>query len=234
MFYAWAQPDRLWLLLPFGEEEVPIQSIVVNGHSVKLQFQSSFAITCHKKSCVFADITDYVRFEQDNSLLILADRPFGRNVLGAYLVYPKGSDTNDVSAAMKPATVQVPVEVTRPYTHDGIKIQKAWLDKPEFEAYGDITLRVKVNCLSQQVRRILCSCPITIDGFSQLTMNTDRFLQYDVQEDVWKVKFIISPRNMLIIDDPVIHIQALDISGNTDTTIIPIEWKFPRSKEVTQ
>ena len=234
MFYAWAQPDRLWLLLPFGEEEVPIQSIVVNGHPVKLQFQSSFAITCHKKSCVFADITDYVRFDQDNSLQILADRPFGRNVLGAYLVYPKGKDTNDVSAAAKPATVQVPVEETGPYTHGGIQIQKAWLDKPEFEAYGVITLRVKVNCLPQQVKRILCSCPITIDGFSQLTMNTDRCLQYDAQEDVWKVKFIISSRNMLIIDDPVIHIQALDMAGNADTKIIPIEWKFPRPKEVTQ
>lgn len=229
MQLSWTNPSRLYFIIPFIDaEEVDDINVYLNGIEVNVESITNFAITKDKKTCFIVDITDNIN-DDTNSLIINVDTNNSCNFLGSYLVFPKLSQTKTVNQGLETKFYideylgSNPVLIKSNSENNGIKILSASID--DFKSYTIVTLKVKVNCDSKVVRKILCSCPIIIDSYCRFTMNTDRELQYNENDNIWEVDFYVGNRRLTIIDDKDIHIRAIDVFGYADDYVIDIDWK---------
>ena len=59
-----------------------------------------------------------------------------------------------------------------------------------------------------------------------MTMNTDRELLYDEEKEIWEAELIVGQRNLLIIDDALLHLRAVDRNGFVAQCVLETEWEF--------
>lgn len=241
MQYAWSLPHRLYLVIPFVDaEEVEGLRAFVNGKECALQFSACWAITSMKKACFFGDVTELVTYDDTNEIFIQAEK-IGENMfLGGYLSYPELECTKTVTqtesgerrrgfglsepAAKEPWGSNPPI-IPSSGENGGIRILYARCTGA-FREHSVVRLEAALNKAPQSIRRVLCSCPITIDDYSDMTMNTDRELLYNEERGIWETELIVGQRRLLIIDDAALHIRAVDCNGFVDQCTVEIEWEF--------
>lgn len=238
MGFVWTVPDRIYLVLPFVDaQEVSDIRVLLNGKELPLQTTAHWAITSMKRCCFYCDITDAVQLDCVNDLTVQAAQIGDSMFLGAYLLCPPAKKTAQIaplSERMHPPVVYSAANaplVPSDEKNGGVQIVDAKWSRPCFEEYTDITLLVRLSLPPEQVKKVICSCPITIDGYSQLTMNTDRELIYDAETGLWSVKLIIGDRKLLIMDDHVVHIRAIDNNHFADDCILPVHWRYKGESE---
>lgn len=233
MHFAWAFADRLYLVLPFADSERASGiECRINGYSQRMFIVSCRSLKEMKRVCWFCDITEFVKYGCQNDVEVYI-RSCAKNMfLGGYLVYPKGKKSNEVyNDQMECKNINKFLNSNLPvfesnHTNGGVRIIQAKWSRRYFEEHTEIRLKVILNKSYEDVRRVVTSCPITIDAESKMTMNTDRELLYNQEKNLWETKFLIGSRNFLIIDDAFVHIKAIDKKYFSDTYILPIEWKF--------
>lgn len=230
MQLAWSVPDRIYFVIPFTDcDGVENLKLYVNRKECSLKRVTSWAITRDKTACFIGDITDYVIFGVGNLCEIAAERLPENTFSGAYLVYDSDVYTDEVHEGERTVECFQYPESGEPILRsdeNGIKILSAEWVGGNFASHKEVTLCVKLNYNPDKVKRVFCSVPITIDGYSQLTMNTDRSLTYNPENGLWEVKLIIGDRRLLIIDDVASHIRAIDINNMVDDFVLPINWDF--------
>lgn len=229
MQFSWTNPSRLYLVITFKEaEDVSFIKVLLNEKIVNVEEISNFAITKDVKTCYIADLTDFVNYIDENNLKICIDESNIDNFINAYLVYPKLSKTTEVTSYIDNIElndeflISNPVLMKSNVKNNGIKIIFAEIEN--FKSYSTISLKVKVNCSHENVKKILCSCPIIIDSFCRFTMNTDRELEYNPNSQLWETSFYVGNRRLTIIDDKDIHIRAIDNNGYADDYVLDIDW----------
>lgn len=230
-YYVWSLPYKLFIVLPFTDaEETSVESIKVNGKTADIKQFTCWAISTVKRSAYFADITELVKFGSKNKLTVNVNKVDKNRFMGAYLSYadmPLSQTVYPISE--KVAILSTPLSCNPPLKKSndkqGVKIISAKLSD-DFKEHSKVTLFVRLNANRECIKKVFCRCPITIDGYSCLTMNTDRELIYNADSNQWEVTFIIGERRLLIIDDAVIHIRAVDKNDFADDCVLPVIWKF--------
>lgn len=238
MGLVWTVPDRIYLILPFVDaQEVSDIHVLLNGKELLLRVAAHWAITSMKRSCYYCDITDAVRLDRVNDLAVQAAQIGASMFLGAYLLCPPAKKTKEIaSLSEKPDSPVVYTAanaalVPSDEKNGGVRIVDAQWSRPCFEEHTEIRLLVRLSLPPERVKKVICSCPITIDGYSQLTMNTDRELIFDAETGLWSVKLIIGDRRLLIMDDHVVHIRAVDDHHFADDCILPVHWRYQGNGE---
>ena len=233
MGMIWTVPDRVFLVVPFVDaENTDGISIKVNGKEMSVSVTAHWAITTMKKGCYYCDVTEVIHVDQFNDVRLEANT-IGENMfMGAYLLCPPCEKSAKIlpltDYAYKPITFTTANPPLAPSDdkNGGVRILDAKWSAPQLTEFEEITLQVWLNLPQEQIEKIICSCPITIDGYSQLSMNTDRELKYDPERKCWSVKFVVGNRKLLIMDDPAIHIRAIDKNHFADDYILPVHWKY--------
>jgi len=82
--FVWARPDRLWFMAPLvNSERTESVTLQVNGKPVPVRHYCPYRPAMH-----YADITDHVRWGEDNELRLELTGLGADQFLGPYLDYP--------------------------------------------------------------------------------------------------------------------------------------------------
>lgn len=231
--FAWAEPHRLHLTIPFAEpHRVENLSCELNGQRVKLELVDTRHAGVQAKILYFADITDQVRFGGENQLTISADRVDEDGFLGAMLDYPEGKPTEEVHPCAReahPASTG-PIGQARRLRAAELGerapiIESAWIAQGMICENAPYTVAASVNMGPDALEGVYLSAQISIDAISGQTLRADEALAYDPASGLWKCTLLPPSRKLLIIDGKDLHLWAVTKEGIVGgTRAIQAEW----------
>ena len=235
--FAWARPYRLHLVLPFSDTSV-IGNILVKLNGIELSVDCLKA-NHYKESrpiVYFADITDFVLWEETNLIELMLERVPERHFMGAYLYYPNEEDTSIVVPDMEAETlnglVDYPLYDTKPllpYQNRTIRIpavDMAWIKEGYIEEMQDFTVCAYVNLPEDEIEGVYLSAQIAIDDTGE-TLKSDECMEYDPVKRLWKKTLHMGNRQYLIIDEEYIYIWAITKDQYMSKQYkIKVEWRL--------
>lgn len=226
--FAWARTDRLYLILPFTDaNKVKNPTLFLNGRQQEL-----FGMTTVRGTvmCYHVDITDEVIWGKENTLHLYTDFMPEGQFLGAYLVFPEGNKSKNISEIdfTKRVFLNKPLDSEiRKQNSEGrcIAVTAAWTDEPvrEFRTYR---LYATVNLEPERIKGVLASAQICIDRESR-NLGSDVMLEYDVERGAWIADMKPGSRQYLIMDPYALHVWAEAKDGTCSKTVkVPLEWEL--------
>lgn len=231
--YAWAQPHRLHLMLPFAyPDHVRGLRAELNRQPVALKLVESWHDGIQARILYFADVTDQVRWDAENQLVLHIDGMDADSFLGARLDFPEGSLTAQVSAC---APLEMPVSshplgMPRPLRlpASGSRkpvVESAWVVDGIIEENHPYVLCASVNLPHDQLEGVYASAQISIDAHSGPSLRSDQRLEYDPETGLWKRALLPGSRRLLIFDGKDIHVWAVAADGVVSEPVrVPAEW----------
>ena len=231
--YAWAQNDRLHLMLPFAyADHVQNLSAELNGQRVPIQLADSWHDGTQARILYFADVTDMVYWEKENRLIIRVDGMDAGSFMGARLDFPEGVRTDLVSACAPvcPTVSFAPVGMPRPLLkpEPGSRlpvIESAWIAEGIISENRPYTLYASVNLPREALEGVYASAQISIDAHSGPSLRADQRLDYDSETGLWKRVMLPGSRRLLIIDGKDIHVWAVTKQGYVGETVrVAVQW----------
>ena len=228
--FAWARPDRLYLVLPFTDaNKVKEPCLFLNGKRQTLFCMASVRGTV---MCYHVDITEEVLWGEENRLRLCAESLPAGQFLGAYLVFPEGCITQEIyevnftnrEILSKPLDSELSV---RPAINCGrsLSVMAAWVDETIRE-YRTYRLYAMVNLEPEQIKGVYASAQICIDRESR-NLGSDIRLEYDDRTKVWSADMKPGSRQYLIMDPGVLHVWAEAWDGSFSETVkVPVEWEL--------
>lgn len=223
--FAWARPDRLWLVIPFADaDRVGTVSLRVNGNDVPAEGH----VIRDRRIIHYADITDAVRWGATNRVgLALTD--VGENqFLGPYLDYPAGDPAAEALAAE-----------TAPVVFDGRPLDpdtpgRAPAGPKDTRAMPVVTsLRLNPGYYREgETTRVLAAVNLPPEQLEAVYLSAgpwwnDEPMRYDAQEQAWVYDFTPPARWGLIMDVPRHAVWAVAKNGLVGQRArLEIRWRF--------
>ncbi|MDR0901994.1 MAG: hypothetical protein LBM92_04405, partial [Opitutaceae bacterium] len=230
--FAWARPDRLWLVLPFAAPEtVKSPALLVNGRPVPVQTHA-----IGRPIIYYADITDGIRWGDENTITFSCFSIGENQFLGPWLDYPGSVPNKRAYAPEKSAVSSIlpalyknrvvyekPVDAVMPRRapvgdEGAPRIISATMTPGYFITGQKSVIRVKVNLPREKTASVWCSLP-----------GGDRMLQYDPKGDEWRVTHKVpGERFGIIMDVAFFRVWAVGADGLVSAPKdIPVTWRFP-------
>jgi hypothetical protein len=222
--FAWARPDRLWLVLPFADaDRVREVHLRCNGKEVPvLCFSVSRA-----RIIYYSDMTDRLRWGEDNTLSLRLYRLGENQFLGPYFDYPAAELTTQVTAAGprsgSPVVFDRPVDPEMP-GREGAKagpsgpaprVLHAAIDPPFLGGPREITLTATVDMPPEQLRGVYVSA-----GW----LGSFWPMGYDARSKTWRT-VSYAPRRFPILDGDKAVFWAIGKDGQFGpSSTVPVKW----------
>ena len=229
----WTSPDHLYATITF--KDFPPDgdiSLILNNQkiSLKKQFMPSHGLSKPLLIGFYADITDYVKYDDENIFSIEVNDNEAIEFYGIQLYYPEANKTKVVQTYDKKSYLhkqkKIDYKPTRQLSIRKPMINNAWIEEGYVQEYQSFTLIADVNLSPDQLEGVYCSNPINIED-SKMTLMTDNALEYVPSKGVWMKKFYMASRQFLIVDEENIVIWAVDKKGNKSESFpVRIEWKL--------
>ncbi len=215
--FAWARPDRLWLMVPLVDSErVKSITLLVNGRPVPVQLYCPYRPAMH-----YADVTDQIRWGQDNVLQLELVGLAANQFLGPYLDYPPvpGEDPASQSSVIydHPLDPEMPVR---------IRLSSA-AEKPP--VVRSVKMVPGFLCEHQQVRfeAVVDLPPEELAGVFISNWWSDCGMKFDAATGRWMFDLNCIPRSGLIMDVPSYHVWAVAKNGLVgEARKIDLHWRF--------
>ena len=223
--FAWARPDRLWLVLPFADAtRVREVSLRCNGVNVPA--------TCFSpgsRIIYYADVTDAITWGNDNTLMLQFTGMQENQFLGPYLDYPPATSaiqaTADRQLLLPRVVYDRPIETVVPKSDGPIKparmqsprvltakMEPAWLGSDQ-----EITFSATVDLPPEQLRAVYLSA-----GW----MGFDTPLQYNGKTRCWTLR-CVAPKRFPILDSDAVYVWAVTKNGHfSEQRAIPVKWWY--------
>lgn len=223
--FAWARPDRLWLVLPFadasrvrevrlecGSAEVPVACFSVSG--VKIIF--------------YADLSGVVKWGQTNTLSLHLAGLQPDQFLGPYLDYPAilPAETQQSGLPAGPRVVfDRPVEsevaaqraASAPVGKGLPKVLRAAMDPPLLGGNREVTFTATVDMPAEQLRGVYLSA-----GW----LGSDVRMACEAGSREWKFR-CGAPGRFPILDAHTAHVWAVGANGQIGAVrTLPVKWSL--------
>ncbi|MCE5327145.1 MAG: hypothetical protein LLG01_12110 [Planctomycetaceae bacterium] len=216
--YAWARPDRLWLVLPFVDaDKAAPASLRVNGKEVPVETHAWL-----RKYIYYADLTDAVAWGRRNEIGLEFASLAADQFLGPYLDYPPapGHEIDScviydapLDASMPQRTLTGPAD-----THRRPVVCDLQIDPPYLCEGVETKFSVSVDLPPEELEGVYLSYPVH-----------DAAMTYDASCGRWVIPVGGLGRAWLIMDVPSYHVWAVAKSGLVSEPIsIPLEWRFKK------
>ncbi len=236
--FVWAQPHRLFLIVPFvdanqvGDVKLSIDGTPCEPACLTIPYEGY-----DTKVVYYVDITDIVRWEDHHRIqLEISSLPMNQ-FLGAYLYYPPAPPTDEVAAVSDECHWPViseklyPVRELKPwYSSDDIRVMvnSAWISEGVMEEFRSCTVCASVNLDPALLEGVYMSAQISIDGEANRTLLSDQKMVYDQAHKVWKRTVRMGSRELLIVDGPYLYVWAVTADGYVSPAYkVKVEWRLP-------
>lgn len=227
--FAWARPNRLWLVLPFVDaDRVGGITLQCNGAQVPVVCFSPGAPGAH--IIYYADLTDAVHWSEDNVLALHLAGVQENQFLGPYLDYPPATPAILATAKGQTTPPRVvydrPVEtVMRSTASDrddlarshGPTVLAAKMEPTWFGSNQKVMFSATVNVPREQVLGVYLSA-----GW----LGSDQPFQYDDAAQCWTLH-CDPPQRFPILDWNEAYVWAVGTDGRPgQQRAIPIKWWY--------
>lgn len=226
--FAWARPDRLWFVLPFtNASKVHELKLFLNGKNV--------VVECHtidRPIIYYADISDFVLWNQQNKIELQFGHIEQNQFLGPYLDYPEslapvqnGSKICSLLPLLysKSVIYDRVIDPDMPLCINGRNMQIPVIQSakivPEFFFPGQtVTISAKIVQPKEEIEMVMISLPY---ADSEMTYNQDN--------NNWEIQYTPGQREGLIMDVSFLRVWAIAKNGCiSEAADIPINWHFAR------
>lgn len=232
--FAWAQAHRLHLTLPFAElNHVEGLKARLNDQELALELVDGWHDDVQTKILCFADITDNVKWEAENTLVVYADWMPENSFMGARLEYPEGNLTSEVcpdaqgpEALVSYGPIGIPRQLRAP-AKIGKRpvVEAAWIVDGIIHENRPYTLCASVNLPEAEIEGVYASAQISIDPYSRGSLRADQRLIFDPVTGLWKRDLLPGSRRLLIIDGKDIHVWAVSKDGTVSVPFrVSVDW----------
>lgn len=229
--FPWARPDKLYFVCVFvqGNKAGAVKCSLNGGMWRSMRKQRYYNLKyIPTEFCACYIELEHVLWDRENNLSISIENDDELNFAGGFLLYPSPPPTQSVSFRK---CQEVITSVRRKQINKRAKssfcIKEAWISTDYIEEYKSFELYVRADRSAEELKGVYTTCPISIDGASFGMMNSDRALQYDPADGLWKAEFKTGSRRQLIIDEEYVNIWAVD-KENCVSEYIKVEliWKL--------
>lgn len=226
--FAWARPDRLWLVIPSANAaRVKDPELSVNGKNITVE--------CHligRPIIHYADITDFISWNRENKIVLQFGHIEQNQFLGPYLDYPEFDDSVPDGAglcSLTPVLYSNSIVYNRVIDPDkpacimdeagrGPVIQNAEMVPDFFYPGQKVRISVKLSRPSEEIETVMISLPY---ADAEMTFNKDA--------GNWEIQYTPGGREGLIMDVSFLRVWAIAKNGCiSESADIPINWHFAR------
>ncbi len=208
---CFVRPDRLWIWIINDNENL---KVTLNGTKIETKTDFLAHNELRVNNLVFADITDYIKWDKDNEIFI-----DGVEDAFVYLHYPKNQTErlNNVGFDM------VFNDCSAPIVDESVQITSACVnDDNIIYPNTENKIKAKVNIPYDELEGVYVSVPVSIGGTGY---NLKRDMALDYKDGIWYKKFNSGPRMNLIIDDNKLCFWAVTRKNTESKTYkLPINW----------
>jgi hypothetical protein len=229
--FAWALPHRIFMVFPFTDSScIGGMRAFLNDKPCMLTNVTFGAVGVIS----YADITDEVRWDEDNTIHLEIDALPHNQFLGAYLYYPPTT-----SSVVRNVELDNELIISRriyPYLNlkpwfdapeKQIRIDNAWIRENLIEEFHPFTVCAVVNYNPDELEGVYLSAQVCI-GQTYNTLKRDEKMVFDPYRRLWTCTLHMGNRHLLIIDGEEIHVWAVTKDGYVSPTRkVKIEWKLP-------
>jgi len=217
---SWTRPDRLWLWVCPCEDIPNSFGLKLNGKSVELKTELFSDTGFSVKNNLFADITDLVEWEIENTIELSGDITDAERVT-LYLHYPRRENEKLPQASN---SVNIRKNVS-PIIDKSVNILLAELNSDGIvKQNAENEFRVSVDTPPELLEGVYMSFTSSI-GNTGNDMRSDMALKYE--DGVWKKRLYSGTRYDLIIDDCKAYFWAVTKDGRESATYkLPIVWEL--------
>ncbi len=238
--FAWALPHRLHIVVPIADSgNPPAAELALNGQPIPLtQLKADGAVT-HGTMAYYADITDYVKFGEQNEVALSLQNLAANQFLGAYLQYPNKGITDKVMPSDKPltqaqTTLIVDTQKLLPWfdnTDNQVRINNAWIAEGIVEEFREYTLCAHVNIDAKDLLGVFAGVQVCIDSCVNSagveTLHSNEALHYNERRGIWTKKLKMGNRHLLIVDDEQLFVWAVTKDGYMSETFeVSLSWRL--------
>ena len=214
------RPERLWLIIPTYRSTNC--KIILNGKIV------SNKMVDRASDWIHADITDWVKYDQENQIELLFLEMTENNFMGPFLIYPEEADTAlilpEIKRSSEPVIFTQPLDPPPPLRYkDGVgpTIQEAqMLGKVKIRGENrQATVEVKVSDYPKGIRKVM----LFESGFEWMGQHS---LSYDEKTKTWRGH--ISPGDRWRIQEhEFIYLWAEGNDGlRSEYFPVKVDWDF--------
>jgi hypothetical protein len=234
--FTWARPDRLILVVPFADaDRVRKVALQFNGAETELRcYELAGGFSGQANKIIFyADLTDAIRWAQENTLTLHVDRMAANQFLGPYLDYPPAPLTAQIKAAdlriERTAVVYdrpLEPETYPKTTAEGIHlpaIVSAWMSPEGVRENQNVTFFATTDLPAKELQGVYLSSVVGPDCWA------DQELQYNPETKTWSITLKLRERVRMILGCPCSYVWAVAKDGQvSDTWKIPMGWLFSK------
>lgn len=212
--FKWAAPDRILFVMPLENANMINNAVMkFNGESIKLDCFTLKGI----KIIYYADITDIIKFDLNNYVILILDGICENQFLGPYLDYPYEENEEKLNLHNKLIYDRIISEISEEkIIFKEISCRPELCIKyaeiiPDIIPYGGGMITVRADIETD---------PDDLNGvyFSNGVMPHEVKMQYNKISDLWECEVYISHRPTNIIDSKYGYLWAVDKNGNTGET----------------
>jgi hypothetical protein len=219
--FAWARPDRLWLVLPLTDaDQVGAIALHVNG--------AAWPVECHtiqRKLIHYADITDAVRWGGENSLRLVLLDIGADQFLGPYLDYPPADPVAEALAAeTAPVIYDCPLD-----SEPSPRVRTSSADTRRMPVVTEVAMTPPFLKVGQETvfTAAVDMPPGELEGVYLAGPWHDVAMQYDALSGRWALPVGMGDRSGLIMDVHSYFVWAVAKNGLVGATKeIPLAWRF--------
>ena len=204
---CWTRPDRLWAWVCLEPMDSPCGlSLLCNGRSVKLRREQLSHNQFSLDTLFFADITDSVRWNEENTLRLSSDTGPVRSAV-VYLSYLKPqNEALPESGYVLPDTGRA-----APRLDPAVRVLRAELNGDNIMRPGcSNVVTAEVNLPPEQLEGVYLTAPVSI-GDTGFDLKCDMAMEYSGGK--WVKAFQSDERIHLIIDDCRLSVWAVTKDG---------------------